>query len=81
MAAHPSGNGYWLVGADGGVFAFPEGGLPFYGSMGGKHLNEPMVGMTATPSGNGYWLVAGDGGIFNYGDARFVDSGVQYDRD
>jgi murein DD-endopeptidase MepM/ murein hydrolase activator NlpD len=81
MAAHPSGNGYWLVGADGGIFAFPEGGLPFYGSMGSKHLNEPMVGMAATPSGNGYWLVAGDGGIFNYGDARFVDSGVKYDRD
>ena len=39
-------------------------------------------GMAAKlPTGTGYWLVVGDGGIFNYGDARFVDSGVKYDRD
>ncbi|MHB8219772.1 MAG: IPT/TIG domain-containing protein, partial [Acidimicrobiales bacterium] len=34
--------GYDLVAADGGVFAFGTAG--FYGSMGGKHLNAPMVG-------------------------------------
>jgi hypothetical protein len=37
--------------------------------------------MAATASGKGYWLVAGDGGVFNFGDARFVDSGVRYDRE
>jgi hypothetical protein len=30
MAALPDGSGYWLVGADGGVFAFGE--APFHGS-------------------------------------------------
>ena len=46
----------------------------FYGSMGGQHLNAPVVGMAATPDGNGYWLVASDGGIFSYGDAHFYGS-------
>ena len=41
MAATKSGAGYWLVGADGGVFAF--GDASFYGSMGGKALNKPVT--------------------------------------
>ena len=72
MAATPSGQGYWLVAADGGIFAF--GDAPFLGSMGGQHLNQPVVGMAATPTGHGYWLVAADGGIFAYGDAVFDGS-------
>ncbi len=34
--------GYWEVAADGGVFAFGDAG--YYGSMGGQHLNQPVVG-------------------------------------
>ncbi len=72
MAAAPDGQGYWLVGADGGIFAF--GSAQFYGSMGGQHLNAPVVGMAAAPGGNGYWLVASDGGIFAFGSAQFYGS-------
>ena len=72
MAATPDGKGYWLVAADGGVFAFGDAG--FYGSMGAKPLNQPVVGMAATPDGKGYWLVAADGGIFAFGDAAFYGS-------
>ena len=61
------GNGYWTVASDGGIFGF--GDATFYGSMGGTHLNAPMVGMAATPDGKGYWTVASDGGIFSFGDA------------
>ena len=64
--------GYWLVGADGGVFAF--GNAPFLGSTGSLRLVRPIVGMAATPSGQGYWLVASDGGVFAFGDARFFGS-------
>ena len=67
MAATPSGNGYWLVASDGGIFAFGDAG--FFGSTGETPLNHPIVGMAATPSGSGYWLVASDGGIFAFGDA------------
>lgn len=41
--------GYYEVSADGGVFTF--GGARFYGSMGGKPLNKPVVGGTAPTSG------------------------------
>jgi hypothetical protein len=69
--ATTSGPGYWLAAADGGVFSF---NLPFFGSMGGHHLNALVVGMAATPDGLGYWLVAADGGVFTFGDAGFFGS-------
>ena len=72
MASTPSGNGYWLVASDGGIFSYGDAG--FFGSTGGTKLNQPIVGMASTPSGNGYWLVASDGGIFSYGDAGFFGS-------
>jgi hypothetical protein len=83
MAATPTGQGYWLVASDGGIFAF--GDAPFYGSMGGQPLNQPIVGMAAPiaapPTGTspppttvaGYWMVAADGGIFSF-DTPFFGS-------
>jgi hypothetical protein len=38
----PDGNGYWLFGADGGVFSY--GDTTFLGSLGGIHLAAPVVG-------------------------------------
>jgi hypothetical protein len=70
--ATASDNGYWLLGADGGIFNY--GDAKFFGSMGGKPLNQPIVGLAPTPTGNGYWLVASDGGVFAYGDAGFYGS-------
>jgi len=64
--------GLALSARDGGVFAY--GASPFVGSMGGRHLNAPVVGMAETPDGGGYWLVAADGGVFNFGDATFYGS-------
>ena len=72
MAPTPDGGGYWLVGNDGGVFSF--GDARFFGSMGGKTLNRPIVAMSGTPDNGGDWLVASDGGIFSFGDARFFGS-------
>jgi hypothetical protein len=66
------GEGAWLAGADGGVYAL--GGAPFFGSIGTTRLNAPVVGVAATPDGMGYWLVASDGGVFSFGDARFFGS-------
>jgi SpoIID/LytB domain protein len=74
VTSQPSGGvgGYWLLGNDGGVFAF--GSAAFHGSTGGLHLNKPVVGMAPTPDGGGYFLVAADGGVFAFGDARFAGS-------
>jgi hypothetical protein len=45
MTTTPSGNGYWLVAADGGIFTF--GDAPFFGSTGGTRLHAPIVGMAS----------------------------------
>ncbi len=68
----PPINGYDLAGADGGVFAL--GAEPYEGSLGGKILNSPIVGIALTPDGNGYWIVGGDGGVFTFGDAGYYGS-------
>ncbi|MCU1459783.1 MAG: sugar dehydrogenase, partial [Actinomycetia bacterium] len=72
--AQPSSasTGYRMAATDGGVFSF--GSASFQGSMGGKKLVQPIVGMASLPAGNGYWLVARDGGIFSFGDAKFFGS-------
>ena len=64
--------GYREVAADGGVFSF--GDAQFYGSMAGKPLNAPVVGIAPTADGKGYWEVAADGGVFSFGDAQFYGS-------
>jgi hypothetical protein len=74
LASTPSGAGYWIVGSDGGVFAYGDAG--FFGSMGGTELAAPVVGITATPSGRGYWLLGQDGGVFAFGDAPFYGAPV-----
>ena len=68
----PSGNGYWLLAGDGGVFSF--GDATFLGSTGNLRLNAPIISMRAHPSGQGYWLLASDGGVFTFGDAYFFGS-------
>jgi alpha-tubulin suppressor-like RCC1 family protein len=69
----PNPAGYWLVGADGGVFTIGQT-LGFYGSEGGKQLNAAIVGITRTLDSGGYWLLGSDGGIFSHGDAHFYGS-------
>ena len=43
IAATADGGGYWLAASDGGVFAF--GDARFFGSMGGKVLNDRSSGL------------------------------------
>ncbi len=67
--------GYWLVGGDGGVFAFDA---PFYGNTVGDTLACPIVGMAAAPSNNGYYLFGCDGGIYGFGTVSFYGSIYSY---
>jgi hypothetical protein len=67
-----TGNGYLLVGRDGGTFAF--GDFPFPGSLAGIRLNAPIVDAATTPDNRGVWLVAADGGVFALGTAPFLGS-------
>jgi uncharacterized protein YkwD len=68
MAATPTGRGYWLVAADGGMFAF--GDAAFHGSTGGRRLPHPIVGMARTGTGHGYWLLGRGGEVYPFGTAR-----------
>ena len=62
--------GYWMAASDGGIFSYDA---PFFGSMGGKPLNKPIVGIAADPKTGGYWEVASDGGLFAF-NAPFYGS-------
>jgi len=72
FAVTPDGHGYWIASADGNVSAF--GTAQALGTLVGKSLVAPIVGIAASPDGHGYWLVAADGGVFAFGDARFLGS-------
>ena len=54
---------YLMVASDGGIFNFQS---DYWGSEGGKPLNQPIVGAAPDPLGDGYWMVASDGGIFSF---------------
>jgi len=76
IAPTPSGEGYWITAADGGVFAY--GDARWLGSVpqvlpAGVRLAEPVVDAVPT-TGTGYWLIASDGGVFAYGDAPWFGS-------
>jgi Collagen triple helix repeat (20 copies) len=73
-ASDPTGQGYWFVASDGGVFAFGTAG--YYGSLPGDGIvpNKPIVGIVAAPTGKGYWLIGQDGGVYAFGSAQFLGS-------
>lgn len=73
MAPDPDGEGYWLVAADGGIFAYSApfaGSVP--GALPGVRLNEPIV--AGVPYGSAYLLIGADGGVFAFGDRPFAGS-------
>lgn len=69
VLTHPNG-GYLEIGEDGGVFAWGDPAAPFFGSLGGIKLNQPIVDAAWTPDYGGYYLLAKDGGIFAFGNAK-----------
>jgi hypothetical protein len=64
------GGGYFMVGSDGGVFAFGdakfEGSCPGIGGCSGA-----AVAVTPDSTGNGYWLVTATGHVYTFGDAAY----------
>jgi hypothetical protein len=64
-------SGYWTVARNGAVVACRRRS---HGSMLGRPLAFPVVGMALTTSRGGYWLVASDGGVFSFGNAQYYGS-------
>jgi uncharacterized protein (DUF2141 family) len=73
VGAVPSadGLGYFMVAADGGVFAF--GDAKFEGSCPSTPGGCDGIAVSVAPdaSGNGYWLATSSGNVYTFGDASF----------
>ena len=67
-AAPGAKGGYWMVGADGKVYAF--GSALKYGDA-GLMPGVSAVKLEPTPTGNGYWVVDDAGGVSSLGDAVY----------
>jgi hypothetical protein len=61
-------SGYWMVGADGRVYAF--GAVAASGGPTGALGSAQATDLEPTPSLDGYWVVDSAGRVFAYGDAR-----------
>ncbi len=68
IAPTPTGNGYWILDENGGVFGF--GDAHFHGSAVQGSRSSRLVDIAATPEGEGYWLLTETGGVARFGDAR-----------
>jgi hypothetical protein len=66
------GPGYWLVGRDGGVFAFGSAG--FFGSSAGRTNRLTTTGIAVMPNGSGYWLLSSTGAVTPFGTAHSFGS-------
>ncbi len=77
MVPSSDGGGYFMVGADGGVFAF--GDAKFSGSCPGiGGCTGAAVAVMPDNTGNGYWVVTKTGNVYNFGDAvNFGQPGAQ----
>ncbi len=70
MVPSSDGGGYFMVAADGGVFAF--GDAHFAGSCPGiGGCMGAAVTVMPDASGNGYWLVTQTGEVYTFGDATY----------
>ena len=76
LDSNPAGPGFIVARPDGAVDSFL--GAPNFGSMYGKKMNAPVVGIAFTPTGQGYWLLGEDGGIFCFGDAQYYGPLLKY---
>ena len=71
MVPSSDDGGYFMVGSDGGVFAFGDarfaGSCPGIGGCSGS-----AVAVMPDHSGNGYWVVTSTGNIYAFGDAPYL---------
>jgi hypothetical protein len=67
MVGDLSGGGYYLVCADGTVFAEGDASI----NVSASAITSPLVAVALTRDGSGYWLVSANGAIYAEGDATY----------
>jgi len=71
-AAQPTAtDGYWLVGANGAVFAYGDASYAGGGNTLAGGVGNAVVAMAIDPSG-GYWLVTDTGAVYAFGGADYL---------
>ena len=69
VRTQPPFDGYWMLGRDGGVFAFNAG---YFGAdssvLGARHPGAAAIGSRS--DGRGYWIVDAIGRVFAHGSAK-----------
>jgi hypothetical protein len=68
MQRTASGHGYWMLRADGAIYAF--GDARYYGGVGGCPNYHGARSLLVSPDGGGYWIGTNDGSVIPLGDAR-----------
>jgi hypothetical protein len=77
MVSSRDGGGYYLLGADGGVFTF--GDAKYEGSCPAlENCSSGAATMMIDGTGNGYWVVAYDGDVYAFGDATAYGGPAAY---
>ena len=81
----PIGGGYWLIGADGGVFGFGtaryRGSATQPSTSASGLTDEPFVGISATADGGGYYEVGYLGGAIAFGDGGTTNGALDERRE
>jgi hypothetical protein len=76
MTCDVPGGGVLVARPDGAVDTYD--GAQFYGSLSGRPLSAPIVGICATPTGHGYWMVGADAAVYAFGDAQYYGPVPKY---
>ncbi|SHE43119.1 hypothetical protein SAMN02745225_00589 [Ferrithrix thermotolerans DSM 19514] len=71
-AVTAGGDGYWLLGADGGVFTF--GAARFHGSLSGRISVHDARSILPLKDGSGYWILARNGKVYAMGNCAYLGS-------
>ena len=70
----PNGGGYWILTANGTVYAYGDAGN--YGDGAGSFGGfNPATAILTTSDGDGYWIASANGTMDPYGDAPY-DGGM-----
>ena len=69
-------DGYWLLGADGGIFTF--GSARFHGSLSGVISGNSARSILPLPDGSGYWILTRSGKIYALGNCAYLGSMIYH---
>ena len=76
MMSSPDAQGYTILSASGGVYAYGDG--VYFGAPAGQSYfaGETADSMALDATDAGYWILATNANIYAYGDAPYLGGGL-----